>query len=106
MKGSGKIHKRQKGSNRLGMFAIAVMVLFLLAAVVKKSRDLETRLAYYQERIVSLKEQIENENHRTIEIANLKDYMTTDEYAEEVARNRLGLVKENEIVFQEARESR
>ena len=27
--------------------------------------------------------------------------MQTDEYVEEVARNRLGLVKDNEIVFEE-----
>ena len=27
--------------------------------------------------------------------------MQTDEYAEEIAREKLGLVKENEIVFEE-----
>ena len=29
------------------------------------------------------------------------EYMQTDEYAAEVARDRLGLVKDNEIVFEE-----
>ena len=28
-------------------------------------------------------------------------HMQTDEYAEEIAREKLGLVKENEIVFEE-----
>ena len=30
-----------------------------------------------------------------------KEYMETDEYAEDVARNKLGLVKDNEVVFEE-----
>ena len=38
---------------------------------------------------------------RTQEIEQRKAYMQTDEYAAEVARDRLGLVKENETVFEE-----
>ena len=38
---------------------------------------------------------------RTQEIEDLKQYMLTDEYAEQAAREKLGLVKENEIIFQE-----
>jgi cell division protein DivIC len=41
------------------------------------------------------------ETERTKEIDDLKEYMETDEYAEEVARDKLGLVKDNEIVFKE-----
>ena len=33
------------------------------------------------------------------EIDKLKRYMETDEYTEEVAREKLGLVKDNETVF-------
>ena len=42
---------------------------------------------------------IEDEQTRTEEIDKLKKYMETDEYAEEVAREKLGLVKDNETVF-------
>mgnify|MGYP000582746036 FL=1 len=38
---------------------------------------------------------------RTKEIDKRTEYMQTDEYAAEVARDRLGLVKDNEIVFEE-----
>ena len=34
-----------------------------------------------------------------LKIDKLKKYMETDEYAEEVAREKLGLVKDNETVF-------
>ncbi|MBQ1310386.1 MAG: septum formation initiator family protein [Blautia sp.] len=87
------------------MAAVALVVLFLLGTVIMKSRELEERLAYYVDRTASLDEEIQREYQRKTEIANLKQYMTTDEYAEEVARSRLGLVKENEIVFQEAKET-
>ena len=32
-------------------------------------------------------------------LINMKKYVGTDEYIEEVAREKLGLVKENEILF-------
>ena len=37
----------------------------------------------------------------TKEIDEQKEYMQTDEYIAEVARDKLGLVKGNEIVFEE-----
>lgn len=83
------------------MLAIAAVVLVLLAALMIQSRSLTNRLMVYDTRAAALEEQIEEEQARTEEIDDLKDYMQTDEYAEEVARNRLGLVKDNEIVFQE-----
>ena len=39
------------------------------------------------------------EKERSEEINKLKKYVGTDEYIEEVAREKLGLVKENEILF-------
>ena len=45
--------------------------------------------------------EIENEKERTIEIEELREHMLTDEFAEEIAREKLGLVKENEIVYEE-----
>lgn len=96
-KGSGKRIR----NNRLGMGAIAAVALMLLGVTVSESRSLENRLAYYNARAASLEESIEAEKARTEEIEEKKRYMETDEYVEEVARNRLGLVKDNEIVFEE-----
>ena len=44
---------------------------------------------------------IEEEQDRTKQIDEEKEYMQTDEYVAEIARDRLGLVKSNEIVFEE-----
>ncbi|MDO4308605.1 MAG: septum formation initiator family protein [Eubacteriales bacterium] len=103
MKRSEKGNGKKIKNNRLGMAAIAVVALMLLGVTVSESRGLENRLAYYNARAASLAESIEEEKARTEEIEEKKKYMETDEYVEEVARNRLGLVKDNEIVFEEAK---
>ena len=102
MNKSGETNKENRiGSNQLGMLVIALIVLVLLGWLTMESRNLQSRLAVYDARAAELEEQIEDETERTEEIRELKEYMQTDEYAEEVAREKLGLVKENEIVFQE-----
>lgn len=60
---------------------------------------LQEQLDGYNTRLEKLDEQLEEERQRTQEIDDLKDYMKTDEYAEQVAREKLGLVKGNEIIF-------
>lgn len=101
MKRSEKEKVKRITNNRLGMAVIAFVALMVLGVTYTESRGLENRLAYYNTRAASLEESIESEKARTEEIDEKKKYMETDEYVEEVARNRLGLVKENEIVFEE-----
>ena len=44
---------------------------------------------------------MEDETKRTEEIQELEQYMQSDEYIEKIAREKLGLLKENEILFRE-----
>ena len=97
--GNSKKRKKKKkvGYNSLG--AIALVVLVLLGGLMLESNDLKERLTGYDAKAATLQQQIEDEQTRTEEIDKLKKYMETDEYAEEVAREKLGLVKDNETVF-------
>jgi len=95
------LNKKKIANNRLGMLVIGFVAFLLLGGMVVQSSTLESRLAAYDAKADSLEEAIENEKARTEEIEELKKYMETDEYAEEVAREKLGLVKDNEIVFKE-----
>ena len=99
--GNSKKRKKKKkvGYNSLGMIAIALVVLVLLGGMMLESNDLKERLTVYDAKAATLQQQIEDEQTRTEEIDKLKKYMETDEYAEEVAREKLGLVKDNETVF-------
>mgnify|MGYP003531460740 CR=1 FL=1 len=98
--GNSKKRKKKKkvGYNSLGMIAIALVVLVLLGGLMLESNDLKERLTGYDAKAATLQQQID-EQTRTEEIDKLKKYMETDEYAEEVAREKLGLVKDNETVF-------
>ena len=87
------------------MFGIALIVLVLLTTLMMESRDLNAALAGYNARAAALNQSIEDEQTRTEEIQKLKEYMLTDEYAEQAAREKLGMIKENEIIFQEEKGS-
>ncbi|MCB5420783.1 septum formation initiator family protein [Blautia luti] len=100
-KSGKKRRKKRIGYNHLGMFGISLIVLILMLSLMAQSRNLQESLAGYETRAEALSQQIEDEKARTEEIEALKEYMLTDEYTEEAAREKLGLVKENEIIFQE-----
>lgn len=96
-----KGRKRPKSNNFIGMVAIALVALILLGVLLVEGVTLQNRIAVYDAKAESLQDQIDAEHKRTEEIDKTKEYMETDEYTEEVARDKLGLVKDNEIVFQE-----
>lgn len=100
-KSGKKRRKKRIGYNHLGMFGISLIVLILMLSLMAQSRNLQESLTGYETRAEALSQQIEDEKARTEEIEALKEYMLTDEYTEEAAREKLGLVKENEIIFQE-----
>ena len=93
--------KSHTANDRMGMLGILITVLVLLAVMLSRSRDLEATVDSFKRRQAELEELVRLEEERTREIESLKEYMLTDEYAEQTARERLGLVKENEIVFEE-----
>lgn len=93
--------KKRNLQNRIAMLSITFVVGILFVVMMTKSLTLEEQLAGYEAQMKELDSRIEEEHERTSEIEDMKAYMKTDEYAEEVARDKLGLVKNNEIVFKE-----
>ena len=61
--------------------------------------DLSEKDRIYQAQEAELQKQIEDEKERASEIDELEEYVGTDEYVEEVAKDKLGLVNKNEIIF-------
>lgn len=102
MRSSKKGHERKhRGNNSLGMVAIVFVTVILLGSLSIESRELAEKRTYYENRAAELRRMITDEEQRTLEIDALRKYMQTDAYTEQVAREKLGLVKENEIVFVE-----
>ncbi|MDO5426196.1 MAG: septum formation initiator family protein [Eubacteriales bacterium] len=94
--------RSRRGSNRLGMLSISVIVGVLLVGMTVQTKKLEAKNQDYNEQVAQLTAQIEEEESRAQEIEDLEAYMKTEEYIEDVARDKLGLVYEGETIFKPA----
>ena len=90
---------RPSRSNRRGMVAIAAVVMVLLLSLLVQSQNLSAQNEKYEPRKAELEQQKRDEELRAEEITKLKDYVNSPEYIEMVARDKLGLVYSDEILF-------
>jgi cell division protein DivIC len=84
------------------MIAAFLAIMALVVVVGINSISLKQKNATYEAREQELIAQIAQEDDRTKELEELATYTKTKKYAEEVAKEKLGLVYENEIIFQES----
>lgn len=91
--------KRRRASNKKGVFSISFIVGILLISLTFQSNGLKEKLEAYAAQQESLQQQIDRESERAEEIKRMEEYKLTREYVEGVARNKLGLVYTDEIVF-------
>ena len=94
-----KVVFRKKRQNRLGMFLVTIVVLMLLVVVSINSVGLRQKKESYLEREQALQDQIDAEEERTEQIEEYRKYTQTKKYVEEVAKEKLGLVNEGEIIY-------
>ncbi len=76
-----------------GVFAVA-MTAMLVKGVMQQPQIIQN-----EDKIAELHSQIDYEKKRMAEVDELKQKVDTDEYIEKVAREKLGLIKNDEIVF-------
>ena len=94
-----KVVFRKKRQNRLGMFLVTIVVLMLLVVASINSVGLRQKKESYLEREQALQEQIDAEEERSEQIEEYRKYTQTKKYVEEVAKEKLGLVNEGEIIY-------
>ncbi|MBD5473459.1 MAG: septum formation initiator family protein [Lachnospiraceae bacterium] len=92
---------RKKRQNRFGMFLVSIAVIMMLVVVAFNSVELKAKRETYRQKEQALQEQIEAEEERSKEIEEFEKYTQTKKYIEEVARDKLGLVYEGEILFKD-----
>lgn len=92
--------RRRVLEHKLSILLISGVVLILgvmlsVASISSraKNQDLKAQEA-------ELEEQLKAEKARSEEIDELEEYVGTDEYVEDVAKDKLGLVYPNEILFE------
>lgn len=99
---SGKMKaKRNRRYNRLAMLGISFVVCMLMVVLLVQGVNLRRKITDNDNKQQTLAQQIEDEGERTRDIEQLQEYMQSDEYIEKAAKEKIGLVKDNEIVFKE-----
>ena len=84
------------------MRGIIFVVLVLMTVLLVQSSRLNKRIEAGDQQISELQSQTESEEKRTDEIKDLQRYMPSDEYKEQAAKDKLGMVKDGEIIFKES----
>ena len=96
-----KVAYRKRNQNKFSMFLVTLVVLMIMVVVAVRSVDLHRQLDECQVEENSLNAQIEAEKQRAEEIVEYEKYTQTKKYVEDVAKDKLGLVYEGEILFKE-----
>lgn len=87
-----RVHKRS-------MLVIGAVIVLLTVVVSVGSMTLKAKEKAYKAQEIELRQQIEEEKKRAQEIDKLETYVGTDEYVEEMAREKLGMVYKDETIF-------
>lgn len=92
--------KRNK-QNRIAKTIITIILLLMVCVIGVKCVELRNKRAEYLVREAELEASILAEQERAEEIAEYETYTQTKAYVEEIARDKLGLVYEGEILFKD-----
>ena len=85
----------------MAMLLVTTVVLMMMLVVTIKSVELREKRQTYMEREEALIKEFEAEELRSEEIAEYGKYTQTKKFVEEVAKEKLGLVYEGEIIFKD-----
>lgn len=94
-----RIKRRSKKQRRFDFALVLAVLAVLLGLVTYAGRDLQKKQDAYAVQKAALETQIAEQEERARELEELKKYVQTDSYVEEVAQDKLGLVHSDEILF-------
>lgn len=92
------MRKRRKKGTGIGVIAFIVLILFGIISY--RRFGLEQEEATKDADIKKLNTQISEQEERAVDLENLSIYNESKQYIEDIAREKLGLVYEDEIIFQ------
>ena len=96
--------RRTQRRNRSGMAIIACVVLILCVVLMYNSVKLNDKLDGYKASVAELQSQIEDQTEMKAALENKQNYMNSDEYYKELAREKLWLAGPDDIIFKKSGE--
>lgn len=92
---------REIRKKRRKHLTMVTLVVFMLCCVIGyKKIDLTSKEANQSKKLEELKKTMQEEEKRKDEIDEYETYVASEEFIEQEARDKLGLVYPNEIVFE------
>lgn len=86
----------------MAMILVTVVFLIMFTVVGIKSIEMKKRVSELSSRESELTEEIKQEQARSDELDQYEKYTQTKKYVEDVAKDKLGLVHDGEIIFKES----
>ena len=96
--------RRRRRQRNTGAASVTVIVIAFLAIMSVQIYKLKQKDVEYARKEAAVQQEYELETARTQEIDELARYMKTTDYIEDMAKSKLGLAYENEIIFKESDE--
>ncbi len=93
--------RRRNKQNRFGVLSISAVVLMLLVVISIKSVELNAKNEQYIQKEAQLVKERDAQLDRQKELEEYAKYVQTKKFIEEVAKDKLGLVYDDEIIFKE-----
>lgn len=90
---------QKRKQNKFAMVLITMVLLMLIVVVSVGKAGLREKQEVYLQKQEELQQKIAEEESRKEQIAEYEKYTQTQKYIEDMAKEKLGLVYEDEIVF-------
>lgn len=97
--GKSRRKRKDKWGNRMTLVGITFVVFSLAVTVTIKGTTLKEKEREYGIRLENLQAQVDKEQERAKDLEDYRVYVQTKQYIEEVAKQKLGLVKPDEILL-------
>lgn len=92
---------KRRAKRRGGTLSVSIIVIAFLAVMVVQVVQLKQKESTYAAQKAELEKQYTKESERADEIESMQQYMQRDQYIEDIAKSKLGLAYDNEIIFKE-----
>lgn len=92
-------HRITRNYTWLAGFVVILLMGIICSAVYKASEQAEEKNASYDAQIAALNMQLEEQEQRREELEYRSVYITTKQFIEEFAKEKLGLVYDDELIF-------
>jgi cell division protein FtsB len=96
---NGRTFRKHNGNRVFIRITIGLVLVFAIASAVAIYFQQESQMERIRLRQETLASELDNAQIAQADLQDLQNMVDTDEYIERVARDKLGMVKPNEVIF-------